>query len=29
MKDNPAYLVKSDKTSAEAAHKPDALKKTS
>ncbi len=28
-KDNPEYLVKSDKTGAEAAHKPDALKKTS
>ena len=26
-KDNPEYLVKSDKTGAEAAHKPDALKK--
>jgi hypothetical protein len=25
--DNPEYLVKSDKTGAEAAHKPDALKK--
>jgi len=27
-KDNPEYLVKSDKTGAEAAHKPDELKKT-
>ena len=26
-KDNPEYLVKSDKTGAEAAHKPDELKK--
>ena len=26
-KDNPEYLVISDKTGAEAAHKPDALKK--
>ena len=26
-KDNPEYLVKSDKTRAEAAHKPDELKK--
>lgn len=26
-KDNPQYLVKSDKTGAKAAHKPDALKK--
>lgn len=26
-KDNPEYLVKSDKTGAEAAHKPNALKK--
>lgn len=26
-KDNPEYLVKSDKTGAEAAHKPDALQK--
>lgn len=26
-KDNPEYIVKSDKTGAEAAHKPDALKK--
>ena len=26
-KDNPEYLVKSDKTGAEAAHKPDALHK--
>ena len=26
-KDNPEYLVVSDKTGAEAAHKPDALKK--
>lgn len=25
--DNPEYLVKSDKTGKEAAHKPDALKK--
>lgn len=25
--ENPEYLVKSDKTGAEAAHKPDALKK--
>ena len=25
--DNPEYLVKSDKTGAEAAHKPDELKK--
>ncbi len=25
--DNPEYLVKSDKTGAEAAHKPEALKK--
>ena len=25
--DNPEYLVKSDKTGAEAAHKPDALRK--
>lgn len=25
--DNPEYLVKSEKTGAEAAHKPDALKK--
>ncbi|MBC8163602.1 MAG: DUF2945 domain-containing protein [Roseiflexaceae bacterium] len=28
-KDNPEYLVESDKTGAEAAHKPDALKKSS
>jgi len=28
-KDNPEYLVKSDKTGAEAAHKPSALKKRS
>lgn len=28
-KDNPEYIVKSDKTGARAAHKPDALKKTS
>lgn len=28
-KDNPEYLVESDKTGAEAAHKPTALKKTS
>ena len=27
-KDNPEYLVKSDKTVAEAAHKPDELRKT-
>lgn len=27
-KDDPEYLVKSDKTGAEAAHEPDALKKT-
>jgi len=27
-KDNPEYLVASDKTGAEAAHKPGALKKT-
>ena len=27
-KENPEYLVKSDKTGAEAAHKPEALKKT-
>jgi heme-binding NEAT domain protein len=27
-KDNPEYLVESDKTGAEAAHKPRALKKT-
>lgn len=27
-KENPEYLVKSDKTGAEAAHKPDELKKT-
>lgn len=26
-KDNPEYLVKSDKTGAEAAHKPEQLKK--
>ena len=26
-KDNPEYIVKSDKTGAEAAHKPDQLKK--
>ncbi len=26
-KDDPQYLVKSDRTGAEAAHKPDALKK--
>lgn len=26
-KDNPEYIVKRDKTGAEAAHKPDALKK--
>lgn len=26
--DNPEYLVVSDKTGAQAAHKPDALKKT-
>ena len=26
-KDNPEYLVKSDKTGKEAAHKPDALEK--
>lgn len=26
-KDNPEYLVKSDKTGKEAAHKPDSLKK--
>ena len=26
-KDNPEYLVKSDKTGAEAAHKPDELRK--
>ncbi len=25
--DNPEYIVRSDKTGAEAAHKPDALKK--
>lgn len=25
--DNPEYIVKSDKTGAEAAHKPDALRK--
>ncbi len=28
-KDDPQYLVKSDKTGAKAAHKPDALKKRS
>ena len=28
-KENPEYLVKSDKTGAEAAHKPDELKKRS
>jgi len=28
-KDDPEYLVKSDKTGAEAAHKPEALKKLS
>lgn len=28
-RDNPEYLVASDKTGAEAAHKPSALKKTS
>lgn len=28
-KDDPQYIVKSDKSGAEAAHKPDALKKTS
>lgn len=28
-KDDPQYLVKSDRTGAEAAHKPDALKKRS
>jgi hypothetical protein len=27
--DNPEYIVKSDKTSAKAAHKPEALKKKS
>lgn len=27
-KENPEYLVKSDKTGKEAAHKPDSLKKT-
>ena len=27
-KDNPEYIVKSDKTGAKAAHKPDALRKT-
>jgi hypothetical protein len=27
-KDNPEYLVTSDKSGAEAAHKPEALKKT-
>jgi hypothetical protein len=27
--DNPQYLVKSDKTGKEAAHKPDVLEKTS
>jgi hypothetical protein len=27
-KDDPQYLIESDKTGAEAAHKPDALKKT-
>ncbi|MFM7423523.1 MAG: DUF2945 domain-containing protein [Elainella sp.] len=27
-KDDPQYLVKSDKTGAEAAHKPESLKKT-
>ena len=27
-KDDPQYLVESEKTGAEAAHKPDALKKT-
>jgi len=27
-KDNPEFLVKSDKTGAEAAHKPDELRKT-
>ncbi len=27
--DNPEYLVKSDKTGAEAVHRPDALEKTS
>lgn len=26
-KDNPEYIVKSDKSGSEAAHKPDALKK--
>lgn len=28
-KEDPQYIVKSDKSGAEAAHKPDALKKTS
>lgn len=28
-KDDPQYIVKSDKSGAEAAHKPEALKKTS
>jgi hypothetical protein len=28
-KDNPEYIVKSDKTGAKAAHKPEALKKKS
>ena len=28
-KDNPQYIVESDKTGAEAAHKPDSLKKKS
>ena len=28
-KDDPQYIVKSDKSGAKAAHKPDALKKTS
>ena len=28
LKDNPEYLVESDKTGAEAAHKPESLKKT-
>ncbi|MBK4733508.1 DUF2945 domain-containing protein [Noviherbaspirillum sp. DKR-6] len=28
-REDPQYLVQSDKTGAEAAHKPDALKKTS
>lgn len=27
-KDNPEYIVKSDKSGGEAAHKPEALKKT-